>query len=120
MRLILASKSPRRREILGSLGVQFDIIPAVGEEVIENVCEKDIAMHIATAKAQEVFEKYPDKLSHMHLHDSDGAHPHLPLGGGRIDVKSKLAMLREDSTCLIEVKTVAGLTESVKYLKNNL
>ena len=60
MRLILASKSPRRREILGSLGVEFDIIPAVGEEVIENVCEKDIAMRIAMAKAQEVFEKYPD------------------------------------------------------------
>lgn len=71
-------------------------------------------------KDRHVFEKYPDKLSHMHLHDSDGAHPHLPLGGGRIDVKSKLAMLREDSTCLIEVKTIAGLTESVKYLKNNL
>ncbi len=60
MKLILASKSPRRREILGSLGVEFEIIPAVGEEIVENVCEKDIAMNIAKAKAEEIFEKYPD------------------------------------------------------------
>ena len=60
MKLILASKSPRRREILGSLGVDFEIIPAVGDEVVEQVNEKDIAMNIAKAKAEEIFEKYPD------------------------------------------------------------
>ena len=68
-------------------------------------------------KDRHVFEKYPQKLLHMHLHDSDGKHPHLPLGSGRIDVKSKLAMLSDDSTCLIEVKTIAGLAESVQYLE---
>ena len=34
MELILASKSPRRNEILSSLGVSFKIIPAVGEEIV--------------------------------------------------------------------------------------
>ena len=70
-------------------------------------------------KDRHIFEKYPEKLIHMHLHDSDGKHPHLPLGEGRLDIKSKLAMLKEDSTCLIEVKTIKGLTKSVKYLKEN-
>ncbi len=71
-------------------------------------------------KDRHIFEKYPHKLIHMHLHDSDGRHPHLPLGEGRLDVDSKLSMLKPDSTCLIEVKTIAGLSKSVEYLKNKL
>ncbi len=67
-------------------------------------------------KDRHVFEKYPDKLIHMHLHDSDGKHPHLPLGKGRLNIEEKLAMLSEDSTCLIEVKTILGLKESTEYL----
>ena len=65
------------------------------------------------------FEKYPDKLIHMHLHDSDGKHPHLPLGYGRLDIKERISLLPEDRNCLVEVKTIAGLRESVKYLKGN-
>ena len=33
MNYILASQSPRRRELLGKLGISFEIEPAVGEEV---------------------------------------------------------------------------------------
>jgi len=66
-----------------------------------------------------VFKKYPDKLVHMHLHDSDGKHPHLPLGEGRLDIKEKISTLKLGETCLVEVKTIAGLETSVKYLKNN-
>ena len=32
-RLILASASPRRREICEKLGLAFDVVPALGEEV---------------------------------------------------------------------------------------
>ena len=65
------------------------------------------------------YSEYPDKLMHMHLHDAKGKSPHLPLGTGEVDVKSKLSMLPSDRTCLIEVKTIAGLLESVEYLKKN-
>ena len=34
MRFILASASPRRKELLEQIGVKFDILPATGEEVI--------------------------------------------------------------------------------------
>jgi sugar phosphate isomerase/epimerase len=67
----------------------------------------------------EVFREYPERLLHMHLHDSVGKSPHLPLGTGEVDVASKLSVLREDATCLIEVKTIDGLKRSVEYLKNN-
>ena len=66
---------------------------------------------------RHVFEKYPHKLIHMHLHDSDGRSAHLPLGSASVDVGEKLAMLSAGQSCLVEVKTLAGLDESVGYLK---
>lgn len=65
-----------------------------------------------------VFEKYPTKLMHMHLHDAKGKSAHLPLGTADVDVKNKLSLLPEDRTCLIEVKTSDGLKQSVQVLKN--
>lgn len=63
-----------------------------------------------------VFEKYPEKLAHMHLHDAVGKSAHLPFGKGEVNIDKKLDMAK-DITCLIEVKTVAGLDESLKYLE---
>ena len=65
-----------------------------------------------------VFEKYPDKLRHMHLHDCLGKKPHLALGDGDVDIDAKLSMLGENDTCLIEVKTIEGLGKSYDYLVN--
>ena len=67
---------------------------------------------------RHVFEKYPERLMHMHLHDSDGKHAHMALGDGSVDIAGTLARLGEDKTCLIEVKTVMGLEKSLEYLKN--
>ncbi len=64
-----------------------------------------------------VFSRYPDKLIHMHLHDAEGRSAHLPLGTGKVKIADKLALLGDDATCLIEVKTVAGLRDSLAYLK---
>lgn len=64
-----------------------------------------------------VFEEYPEKLIHMHLHDAKGKSAHLPYGDGEVEVEKKLSMLKRGETCLIEVKTIAGLEQSVKYLK---
>ncbi len=64
-----------------------------------------------------VFTQYPDRLVHLHLHDALGTKCHLPLGEGKVDVKAKLSVLRGE-TCLIEVKTVAGLEKSAEYMRN--
>ena len=61
MKVILASKSPRRKEILSSLGLKFDIIPAVGEEIVNpNLTPKESVLEIAKVKAFEIFEKHQD------------------------------------------------------------
>ena len=64
-----------------------------------------------------VFDEYPDKLTHLHLHDAVGKSAHLPLGSAEVDISSKLSRLPEDKTCLVEVKTIAGLKESMSYLR---
>jgi septum formation protein len=58
-RIILASQSPRRRELLGQMGItQFDILPAQGEEdMTEQVTPAALVEHLALAKAKEVAAK---------------------------------------------------------------
>ncbi len=67
-------------------------------------------------KDSHVFAKYPDRLCHLHLHDSDGKKPHLALGDGNLNIEEKLSELKHGNTCLLEVKTIEGLEKSAKYL----
>lgn len=70
-------------------------------------------------KDRHVFNTYPEKLVHMHLHDCGlDKHPHIALGSGIVDVDGSIRRLPEDGTCLVEVKTIEGLEKSVAYLKN--
>ncbi len=60
MKLILASNSPRRKELLSQLNYSFDIIPSVGEEISNATLPVDIAKELANRKALEVFKAHPD------------------------------------------------------------
>src|ERR1700759_4717111 len=61
--LILASSSPRRSELLRSLGVEFTIVPSDAEESHnEQLTAKEISQLNAYRKARAVAKKYPDAL----------------------------------------------------------
>lgn len=62
MQLILASASPRRRELLSKLPYPFEIIPAEGEEVSSQTEPTEIVKELAAHKAQEVFAVHPDAV----------------------------------------------------------
>jgi nucleoside triphosphate pyrophosphatase len=63
MRLILASTSPRRREILGLLGLPFDVIaPDFDEVVSDNRPVADEVLAFAKAKAATVARKHPGSI----------------------------------------------------------
>lgn len=51
---ILASKSPRRKELMEKLGVVFEIQPSVGEEHITGSDPEKVVVQLAEQKAQEV------------------------------------------------------------------
>lgn len=61
--LILASSSPRRRELLQQLGLEFEIFsPEIDESVLAG---EDVAAYVerlACAKAQAVLAQFPDAI----------------------------------------------------------
>lgn len=54
---ILASQSPRRKELLEQMGVHFRICPARGEEILTKTEPSDIVTELAVLKAQEVADR---------------------------------------------------------------
>lgn len=62
-RLILASASPRRRELLGQLGVPFDVVVAdVTEHEEESTDPRVMVAHNAALKADHVAALHPDAI----------------------------------------------------------
>ena len=61
MRIILASKSPRRREILSSLGLKFDIIVADADEHSDEKDPKGRVAALAAIKGRAVLDGLSDK-----------------------------------------------------------
>lgn len=61
--MILASQSPRRRELLAFIEPDFRVIPATGEENIpEGMAPESAVKILALQKAQEVFAKHAGEI----------------------------------------------------------
>ena len=56
-KIILASASPRRKELLEQAGISFYIMPATGEEVITKTNPSEVVESLSEQKAQEIFAK---------------------------------------------------------------
>lgn len=56
MKIILASASPRRRELLTQMGLSFEVIPSGKEEVITKTVPSEVVMELAEQKAADVTE----------------------------------------------------------------
>lgn len=62
-RLILASASPRRKELLEQIGAEFEILPAKGEEIITSTRPEQAVLELSAQKAAEVAERFQTDLS---------------------------------------------------------
>ena len=58
-KIILASASPRRKELLAQVGFEFDIIAAKGEEVVTSDIPNQVVMELSSQKAKEVAANQP-------------------------------------------------------------
>ena len=54
MELILASASPRRKELLEKIGLPFTVQPAMGEERITQKSPAAVVMELSRQKAEEM------------------------------------------------------------------
>ena len=52
--IILASQSPRRKELLEQIGLEFEICPSKGEEIITKTIPEEVVMELSKQKAEEV------------------------------------------------------------------
>ncbi len=57
MRYVLASNSPRRRELLSKVVKEYEVIPATGEEVTTNTDPAKVVEELSFQKASEIFNK---------------------------------------------------------------
>ena len=62
--IILASASPRRRELLGQIGIEYEVIPSKKEEVVTSTIPSEIVMELAKQKAEDIVmqTRQPGKL----------------------------------------------------------
>jgi len=60
-KIILASGSPRRRDFMDSLGIEYEVQPSLAEEPAPEAGEKSVAYaeRMATMKAREVAGRFP-------------------------------------------------------------
>ena len=62
-KIILASESPRRKELLKRTGLSFEVAPSDLEEDLSlNLDPHELAKHISAEKAASVAGKYPDAV----------------------------------------------------------
>ena len=64
-KLILASASPRRRELLTAAGIEFEIIPSDAEEIKAGIPAEELAVRNAEAKALGVYNVSKEKGAYI-------------------------------------------------------
>lgn len=60
-RIVLASGSPRRSELLAQVGMKFDIVVSNIEEVITKTLPNEVVCELSAQKAQAVYDSIEDK-----------------------------------------------------------
>jgi len=114
--IILASSSPRRREILSQAGYNFRVIASCYDEKIQGLnYTPDIVINCAYQKALDVYKKYPDSL--IIGADTVVVHNNIILGKPRdkIDAFNMLKSLSNDTHF---VATAVCLIKNEKVLKD--
>ena len=112
MRLILASASPRRAELLASAGFDFDVLPAdVDESAHPGEDPARYVLRVATAKADLIARRSPSNNSSVIL-----AADTVVVAGGRmmgkpINDEDAESMLRQLSGAVHEVLTAVVLVD---------
>jgi len=103
MELILASGSPRRKEILDKNNIKYTVIKAENDGESDKETVPEIVMELSDNKASEVFEKMPEDFDGIVL----GADTVVAVDG---EVLGKPA---DESQSKAMIKRIAGRSHSV-------
>jgi len=98
MRLILASNSPRRRELLQQAGLDFQVMPSDCEEICTMDVPEALVEDLARQKAENVAEKVRERQ--MEKDSSESGDADLPEKGKGNEIDSNAGKLAEDAIIL--------------------
>ena len=92
--IILASASPRRKEILELADLKFDVMPSDAQEITTKTAPNEVVMELASIKAKDIYEK-SEKQSMVVGADTVVAYQGQILGkpADEADAKRMLTML---------------------------
>ena len=107
--IILASASPRRKEILELADLKFDIMPSNAQEITTKTAPNEVVMELASIKAKDIYKK-SEKQSMIVGADTVVAYQGQILGkpADEADAKRMLTMLSGQThevytgVCIIE------------------
>ena len=119
--IILASNSPRRKEILQLADLDFDVRPSNAEEITTKTIPYEVVMELASIKAKDVYEK-TDKQSMVIGADTVVVYQGKILGkpADEVDAKRTLMMLSGQThevytgVCVIEDGQIKTFYEETK------
>ncbi len=116
-KMILASKSPRRRELLSQAGYTFSIEPAVAEEIQIGDTPAEIVMNLAKQKATEIYHQHMEEDVLVIGADTVVVYNNEILGkpADREDAKRMLAMLSGQTHQVLTGVCLMGSMEKVFY-----
>ena len=92
--IILASASPRRKEILELADLKFDVMPSDAQEITTKTAQNEVVMELASIKAKDIYKK-SEKQSMVVGADTVVAYQGQILGkpADEADAKRMLTML---------------------------
>lgn len=92
--IILASASPRRKEILELANLKFDVMPSDAQEITTKTAPNEVVMELASIKAKDIYKK-SEKQSMIVGADTVVAYQGQILGKptDKADAKRMLTML---------------------------
>lgn len=119
--IILASASPRRKEILELADLKFDVMPSDAQEITTKTAPNEVVMELASIKAKDIYEK-SEKQSMIVGADTVVAYQGQILGKptDEADAKRMLTMLSGQThevytgVCVIEDEKIKTFYEETK------
>lgn len=114
-RLILASGSPRRKELLEQIGAEFEILPAKGEEVITSTIPSQVVMELSSQKAEEVAGRFEAELGAAAKSESEKESVVVILGADTVVAYDNqiLGKPKDKEDAVNMLKMLSGNTHSV-------
>ena len=100
MRIILASASPRRKELLTQIGMAYEVVPSTVEEKMEGTLPEEIVQGLSAQKAEDVCGRFLER----------GEEDFLVIGADTVVALDGSVMGKTGGSggCLPDARTAAG------------